>query len=297
MLIFVAALLLAIELPAGAAPAALPLEHFPDRLHALVWRNWQITPLERMAAAVGGSPEQMRAIGHSMGLEGPPPISEAQWQQSYITVIRANWHLLPYEQLLTLLDWPPEKVAYTLQEDDFLFVKLGRLKPACEPIKYAAPDDTTQIRAAKVAAIIRSAFPDGVGIPNEPLFQFVNDLSTPLQNAEPAKGLADNSPPRFCYSYFALYGDPLLDEANDPYPDGYLARLRASGVNGIWLQGVLFKLTEFPWDPTLSEGYETRLANLNKLIARAKRHGIGVYLYLNEPRSMPVAWFAGREEL
>ena len=38
--------------------------------------------------------------------------------------------------------------------------------------------------------------------------------------------------PRYCYSYFALYGDPLLDPALDPYPDGYLARLAASGVTG-----------------------------------------------------------------
>jgi len=297
MLNFVAAVLLAIELPAGAAPAALPLDHFPDRLHAFVWRNWQITPLERMAATVGGSPEELRAIGHSMGLEGAPPISEAQWQRSYITVIRANWHLLPYEQLLALLGWSPEKLAYTLQEDDFLFVKLGRLKPACEPIRYAPTAEATRTRAAEIAAIVRETFPDGIGVSKEPLFQFVDDLSTPPQTADSAPALTENASPRFCYSYFALYGDPLLDEANDPYPDGYLARLRASGVNGIWLQGVLFKLTEFPWDPDLSEGYETRLANLNRLIARAKRHGIGVYLYLNEPRSMPVAWFAGREEL
>ncbi|MBA3482176.1 MAG: hypothetical protein H0T51_10215 [Pirellulales bacterium] len=297
MLSLIAALLVAVQLPAGAAPAALSLDHFPDRLHALVWRNWQITPLERMAAAVGGTPEELRAIGHSMGLEGPPPISEAQWRRSYITVIRANWHLLPYEQLLALLDWAPEELAYTLQEDDGLFIKLGRLKPACGAIKFAPPDEATRARATELAKIVRETFPDGVGVPKEPLFRFVDDLSTPLQAAEPAKAMPENSPPRFCYSYFALYGDPLLDEADESYPDGYLARLRASGVNGIWLQGVLFKLTEFPWDPALSEGYTTRLANLNKLIARAKRHGIGVYLYLNEPRSMPVMWFAGREEL
>src|SRR5208282_607865 len=48
--------------------------------------------------------------------------------------------------------------------------------------------------------------------------------------------------PRYCYSYFALYGDPLLDPTLDPYPDGNLARLAASGVDGVWLQAVLTRL-------------------------------------------------------
>ena len=64
------------------------------------------------------------------------------------------------------------------------------------------------------------------------------------------------------------------------------------GVRGVWLQGILYQLTPFPFDPALSTGWEARIAALNRLIARAKRHGIGVYLYLNEPRSMPDAFFA-----
>jgi hypothetical protein len=297
MLNFVAALLVAVPLPVGAAPPALSLDHFPDRLHAFVWRNWQLTPLERMVAAVGGTPEELRKIGRSMGLAGPPAISPQQWRRSYITVIRANWHLLPYDQLLTLLDWSPEKLAYTLQEDDFLFVKLGRLKPTCDPVRYAPPGAAARGRAAEIASIVRDAFPGGVGFTEEPLFHFVEELSSPPEGPPATQPERGESPSRFCYSYFALYGDPLLDDSLDPYPDGYLARLEAAGVNGIWLQGVLLKLTEFPWDPRLSNGYQERLAGLNQLIVRAKRHGIGVYLYLNEPRSMPVAWFAGREDL
>jgi hypothetical protein len=291
-----ASLLISIQLPTGASPPALPLDHFPTRLHALVWRNWQITPVERIAKTVGAQPEQVIAIGHSMGLAGPPEISDKQWRRSYITVIRANWSLLPYEQMLMLLDWSSEELAYVLQEDDFLFVKLGRLKPACEPIKYAQPDEKANARAAQIAKTLREVFPKGVGTTDEPLFHFVEELSAPPENLKPNTA-PKTGPPRFCYSYFALYGDPLLDESLDPYPEGLLLRLRAAGVNGIWLQGVLFKLSEFPWDPSLSAGYETRLRNLNALIARAKRHGIGVYLYLNEPRSMPLPWFDGREEL
>jgi len=32
-------------LPRGSSPAALAFEHFPDRLHAFVWRNWELVSL------------------------------------------------------------------------------------------------------------------------------------------------------------------------------------------------------------------------------------------------------------
>ena len=297
MLNLVSALLLTVVLPAGESPQALPLQHFPGRFHAFVWRNWQITPLERMAAATGATREEIRAVGESMGLAPPQPISAEQWRRSYVTVIRANWHLLPYEQLLKLLDWSSEELAFTLREDDFLMVKLGNLKPRCEPLAYAPPDEATRARTTEIAAILAEAFPEKVGELREPLFHFVEELSTPVAGESTAPEVQAAEAPRYCYSYFALYGDPLLDNKLDPYPEGYLTRLRATGVNGVWLQGVLPKLTPFPWEPALSEGYETRLKNLETLVARAKRHGIGVYLYLNEPRSMPVAWFDAHPEL
>lgn len=286
----------ATTLPVGPAPDALPLAHFPDRFHAFVWRNWQLAPPERLAAVAGATPEDVLAAGRGLGLAGPPVVTDDQWRRSYITVIRRNWHLLPYDQLLELLDWTPEQLEFALREDDFLFHKLGNLKPKCEPVTFSPPTAETHAKCASIARTVREMFPTGVGELDEPLFHFVDELSTPPAPKQTPPARADERP-RFCYSYFALYGDPLLDTSIDPYPDGYLARLRAAGVNGIWLQGVLFKLAKFPWDEAASEGYETRLANLRKLAQRAQRHGIGVYLYLNEPRSMPLAVFAKHPEL
>ena len=295
-----AILVAATPLPTGVAPAALPLEHFPDRFHAVVWRNWQVAPIERIAAAVDATPEQILACGQAMGLAKPSTITPDQSRRSYITVIRRNWHLLPYEQLLTLLDWTPDELAFALREDDFLYHKLGNLKPQCSPVAWTPPTDATRTREREIAAIVQATFPAGSSTTVEPLFQFVHDLSSPPVGASLIDAPASSSKvaaPRFCYSYFALYGDPLLDDSIDPYPDGYLARLRAAGVNGVWLQGVLFKLTPFPWEPSLSKDYERRLKNLNSLVDRAKKHGIGVYLYLNEPRSMPLDFFAEHPDL
>lgn len=38
-------------------PVATP--HFPDRLHAYVWRNWSLVPTGRLAETIGATPEQI----------------------------------------------------------------------------------------------------------------------------------------------------------------------------------------------------------------------------------------------
>ena len=284
-----------ITLPEGDAPAPISAPHFPDRLYAFVWRNWTLVPLERMAAVVGATPTEIRALGQSMGLSGPTAVSADQQARSYITVIRRNWHLLPYDQLLQLLGWSAERLEYTLREDDFLYVKLGNHKPRCQPIHYQKPDETTLDRARHLQEILHQEMGEAAPSRPELLFQFVRELSRPLGGAAaPVRGGLFQ--PRFCYSYFALYGDPLLETEADPYPDGYLERLAASGVDGVWLQGVLQKLAPFPWEPARSARHEERLQNLKRLVERAKRHGIGVYLYLNEPRALPLAFFKERPD-
>ena len=96
-----------------------------------------------------------------MGLGKPPRITRDQQARSYITVIKRNWHLLPYDQLLELLDWTPEQMAFTLREDDFLYVKLGNLKPQCEPLRYQAPDEAALQREREIARIVRDGIPGG----------------------------------------------------------------------------------------------------------------------------------------
>ena len=253
------------------------------------WRRFN-----RMARMVGARASDVVSMGRAMGLDGPHPISGEQQARSYITLIRRNWHLLPYDQLLELLGWTAEKLAYTLREDDFLFEKLGNLKPACEPLKYRPPIWPAQTREREIARLMREEIPAGAAASSDPLFSFVARLSR--KTGRPACGPGDNSL-RFCYSYFALYGDPLLERALDPYPDGYIERLAQAGVNGVWLQAVLYKLALFPWQPELSVGREIRLKNLRALAARAREHGIRVFLYLNEPRAMPLGFFQERPHL
>jgi len=271
-------------LPAGPAPAPLSLPHFPGRPHAFVWRNWSLVPIDTLAKVIKATPKQVRALATSMGLAGEPRITREQLDRSSLTIIRRNWHLLPYEQLLTLLGWTEEQLAYTLREDDFLYIKLGGLKPKCAPIQYDAPGDASRLRQ-----VVEREFKSQKL--REPAFSFLKELSRGTRDQpQPATGL------RLCYSYFALYGDPLLDPNLDPYPDGYLARVAALGVNGVWLQGVLQKLAPFPWELPRSRDYETRLRNLRRLAQRAAKRNIRIYLYLNEPRALPNSFFNSRKE-
>ncbi len=284
-----------IKLPTGNAPAPVSFPHFPSRLHAFVWRNWQLVPVERLASVVGAQRGDILALARRMGLRKPPRITRDQQRRSYITVIKRNWHLLPYAQLLTLLDWTPEELAFTLREDDFLYIKLGSLKPRCAPLKFTPSDDATRQRETEIARFVEAQFHKELPVKQEPLFEFVRQLSAGVSSAKQRPPASNQL--RFCYSYFALYGDPLLDTETDAYPDGYLARLAATGVNGVWLQAVLHKLAPCPWQPERSARHEERLKNLHKLAARAARHGVKIFLYLNEPRALPLNFFDARPEL
>lgn len=276
-------------LPTGNFPAPVSFPHFPSRLHAFIWRNWQLVPMERLANVVGTRRADILALGRSMGLRKPARITQDQQRRSYITVIKRNWHLVPYEQLLALLEWSAEELAFALREDDFLYIKLGSLKPGCAPLKFVPSDEATRRKEAEIARFVTAQFPDDLPGRQEPLFEFVRDLSARVPSGARPASTSDQL--RFCYSYFALYGDPLLDTETDPYPDGYLARLAAQGVNGVWLQAVLHKLAPCPWDPERSARHGERLKNLRALAARAARRGIKIFLYLNEPRALPVKFF------
>ncbi len=96
---------------------------------------------------------------------------------------------------------------------------------------------------------------------------------------------------RLIYSFCGLYGDVLDVDNRVSFPDRLLKNYAKCGINGVWIQAVLYKITPFPYDAKQSLGWEKRLENLSNLIARAKRYGIKVYLYLNEPRGMPHSFF------
>jgi hypothetical protein len=264
-----------------------------------VWRNWNVVEPAKLAAILRTSVENVHALAESLGLPSAAAVPPEMKTRGYITLVRRNWHLLPYDQLLELLEMTPERLAVALREDDFLWVKLGRLKPKCGPLRYQPPDEAARRRAAEIRRVLAEDFGADLRRPMEPRFDFVRQLSTPLPGfcrQAPADGQA--APLWLVHSYVALYGDPLWTPQLNPYPDGYLERMSAVGVNGVWLHAVLRDLAPGGAAfPEFGAGHEQRLANLRALVARAKKYGIGVYLYMNEPRAMPHPFFQNRREL
>ena len=286
-------------LPEGDVRPALVAGYFPDRLHEFVWRNWGAVAPGKMAEVVGGSEADITAVAESMGLPRDVVASPDMRKRGYVTLIRRNWHLLPYAQLLALLDITPERLSIMLREEDFLWVKLGRVKPQCEMLRYSPPNEAAQQRAAEIRRLVEQEFGDELNRPAEPRFDFVRKLAEPLPRFVPPQ-LSPDAPdmPRIVYSYVAVYGDPLMNPELNPYPDGLLQRLANSGINGVWLQALLRDLAPGGAAcPEFGADHETRLANLRELVERAGKSGIGVYLYINEPRAMPHSFFKDRPEL
>jgi len=287
-----------VVLPEGGAPAALVAAYFPDRVHEFVWRNWNVVEPAKLATLLETSVENVAAMAASMGLPPAAAIPPEIKTRGYVAVLRRNWHLLPYGQLLELLEMTPERLDFCLREEDFLWIKLGSLKPKCATLRYSPPDGAARRRAAEIRRVVEKDFGEQLRLPVEPRFDFVRQLGSPLPGYTAPSETDGPVSLRFVYSYLAVFGDPLLNPELDPYPDGFLQRLSSVGVNGIWLHVVLRDLAPGGEAfPEFGGGHVQRLANLRALVERARRYGVGVYLYMNEPRSMPNAFFQKRPGL
>ena len=77
----------------------------------------------------------------------------------------------------------------------------------------------------------------------------------------------------------------------ESYSDDVLAGIAAEGFTGIWIFCILRDLMNSRIFPELNRpGSAERLAAIQALIERTARHGIGVYLYFNEPVGVDIAY-------
>ena len=275
---------------------AIDYDYFPHRQYAFVWRNWAVVPKDKLAEILSTSVENVEALATSMGLSATQNI-EPEWATSrgYITVLRRNWHLLPYEQMMQLLGVSREELRFRLIEDDFLFTKLGKIKPYCEPLSYVEPTAAMQSRAAQIAAEVAPFM--GTLSAQEPRFGFVREFEHVGESVKVARASDDGFELRMIFPYFAAFGDPLLDHELTTYPEELFRRLSDVGVNGIWVHSVLRMMVEpdekgFPGDEQAAE----RVKGLQLLVNRAAKYGIKIYLYVNEPRALEPEFFASTEQ-
>lgn len=269
-------------LPETSARSAIQYEYFPSHWQAVLFRNWGRVPVERLAKVLKADEEILRREAGRLGLGEALDCDENWLTRGYLTTIRENWHLLTMQDIAYLLDITDEYLAFLLKEDDFLWHKLGWQKPTVPSPEYAPLSEEQLARTARIRETVKDA------VKGENAFAFVRDFRRPVEQPT----VVDvGGGTRMVYSYFALYGDPLLNPELDPFPDALLNEYAKMGVNAVWLQGMLYQLVKFPFAPEMSEGHEKRMASLKDLVERAAKYGIGVYLYLNEPRAMSDAFF------
>ncbi|MBR1969783.1 MAG: hypothetical protein IKA17_05465 [Clostridia bacterium] len=80
-------------------------------------------------------------------------------------------------------------------------------------------------------------------------------------------------------------GDELSDNI-DYYPDEYLNRIMHDGANGVWIYTHFSDLIPSSIIKEYGNGYEARIAKLNRVIDKCAKYGIGVYLFAIEPFSL-----------
>lgn len=269
------------KLPPVKKDKTISLQYFPDNFYAAVFRLWETVRADRIAYALGVSAETVEKAAYAMGL--PCQKFNPEWKnRGYITTIRNAWHILPYEQLLPLLGWTEEKLALVLKEDDFLSTKLGGFKPFCEIVR---PEKITKEKEFKI---------EGIKTIVQKYFSNIFDGATPFDFFEEAPTLSDGVSSkglRLIYSYCGLYAGMLDNDISISYPQKLLKMYKENGINSIWLPVVLYQLVPFPFDNSYSEGWQMRQKRLAELVETAGEYGIKVYLYLNEPRCMPIEFF------
>ena len=372
--------------------------NFPTLFQNFIFRNWESVPTEKIAGVLGTDVDTVEALASDMGLRVPAKYNERYSERGYLTVIRNNWHIVPYSQLLELIDLTEEELEFTLREDDFFGIKLGSFKPDVPPLEYRPLTDEEKVRTAKLKEKLLINLPsfgkdttaedfdfldkfgkeekqsydgekravvldenwgiddrtsgkytdffrdfvrentnfslDGkdkyitlevikdeskkaeshsISITKNGIGIFAVDEVGVLRGLQYLRTLIKKNNSfsfdemeivrdtrfdiRFIHSYCALFGDPFVDGGESSYPDSLFKEYSEIGINGVWIHSVLYKMCEFPWDKSISDGWQKRLEGLKRLCNRAEKYGIKVYLYINEPRTRPKEFFDKYPEL
>ena len=258
-------------------------EPMPTYWQTMIFRNYRMVPASRIAQVLQCTEEQVHLEAERMGLRRGA--EDSRWlTEGYITLIRNNWHILPYEQLLELLQWDEARLEFSLTKDDFLSTKLGRMKPDCAPVIYQPLRDEQIAKTEQIAQKVRQ-----YDTSERAYFEFFPSVDEPVA-VTPRQG----KNMRMVHGYLTPCGDAFLEDTRTHLPDALLDRYAECGINSLFIHGVLAALSPYPFDPEVSRDYPVRRAHLKDLVERAGKRGIKICLYLNEPRALPVSWFGTR---
>ncbi|MEY2427756.1 MAG: hypothetical protein QOJ40_641 [Verrucomicrobiota bacterium] len=410
ILSFICLCLIASHITAAPDPqdTRADLDYLPSRLYAVIFRNWDIVPITRLASVLGTDPKTISEAGKAMGLKNPPALTPEEIRRNVEMVLRRNWPLLPQAQIEALLGYTSKELTEFLSKEIFLRALLAAQPEGLTELKYTTPDARTSARLKWFGAHVRKHLGAVAPTPEEPRLAYIGELcrahhpadsipgakpnpgdtdmhsgwriSIPsdagevlktaaadfssycsdihhaklklVEKGRPAKskilsaGLAGgfkktegyslaieperitllsgsevglsrglielerrmgerggpflaptretNQPafsPRYVSSYFSLLTDVLGQGLINPFPDGYLRELAHQDADGVWVYTLLQDLVPSPVFEGMGVGGEARLERLRDLVNRARKYGLKVYVYLNEPRAQFLPFF------
>lgn len=264
----------------------LPPHPFATDWQAVIFRNYGIVPSKALAKVLKTDEETVEREAKRLGVDGME--YDPAWKdKGYITIIKNNWHLLDYAGICELTGMDEGQLAKTLFDDDFLFVKVGNFKPFVTPPVYAPLTEEQLLWTEKQAQTVR----ENRSKNRTPYFHFFEHLP----KVDVLNGNSDGL--RMVYNYNELFGDNLATGDFSAYTDEMLEGLARLGINALWKHIVLYDLVGLPFDPSFGKGWEARLKNLGVLCRRLQKYGIKLYLYLNEPRALPLSFYADKPHL
>jgi hypothetical protein len=277
---------------ATAALAAAPnpgIEpYFPSAAHQLVWRNWGLVPVDRIAEALGVARAGVEALARGLGL-GRQHVDQRFARRLRFKTLCRNWDFVPMEQLGVLARMSQSEITELLAHDAFYVGHLGP-KPDCAKVR---------VEAGSTSTAVPEHFRIALQGPEQPRYAFFDELARPVARNPWASAQGETAlAPRIAFPYTALCGDILNeDDFESYYPAGVLENMARLGLSSIWLHAVLRDLVRTDVFGEIGTGLGKRMRRLNWLIAEAAKHGLTVYLYLDEPRGMPAAFFSRHPEV
>lgn len=263
---------------------AIELTHFPTKHQAFIFRAYEYIPAKKIGEILGTTEENVHKSAAAMGLPYHE-VGDIWLKRGHITIVRSMWHILPYEQLFELLDMDEQSFAKMLRHEDFFDIKLSE-KPRCAPVKWRELTEEERARTAEIRKIVSALDLNG-----RAPFDFKYEVPK-LEFS--GKEIFET---RIIYPFSGLYMGSFDVDSEEFLPDEMLEAYQKLGINGIWLQGILSQLAPFPFEPSLSRGYEERLERVKALTERLDKYGIKLYMYLNEPRSMPASFFENHPDI
>lgn len=154
-----------------------PLPQFPTWAHQLVWRNWDLVPVARIALTLACRAATVIKLAQQMHL--PRQSLEARYaRRQRFLILRRNWTFVPTSQLTVLANMAPAEITELLAEDAFYNGHLGP-SPAIGRIQIGPA------RRLKLDYVIRSTGPVA------PRFDFTAGLNRDKPSTDlPAPGSA-----------------------------------------------------------------------------------------------------------